>query len=201
MDGWCIGDGVIPRDEVVAVRDSVLTTLESSKYGAPRGREEINALVNYDQSLVPYLADSRVTGVLERALGPKFRVSMTTAVVNYPGTERAGWHADWPCNQKRAGHIPAPYPDATAYVLTLWMLWPFTAEAGGTLIVPASHRSPNDPTGNNGVEPAASYPTELQALGEAGSVLMLDGRRWHSTAPTVPMSPGSPSESRLRRSR
>ena len=104
-------------------------------------------------------------------------------------TERAGWHADWPYNQKRAGHIPAPYPDATAYVLTLWMLSPFTAETGGTLIVPASHRSLNNPMGNNGVEPAAPYPTEMQALGEAGSVLMLDGRRWHSTAPNYTAQP------------
>ena len=38
MDGWCIVDCVMPRDEVGTVRDNVLATLESSKDGVPEGR-------------------------------------------------------------------------------------------------------------------------------------------------------------------
>ena len=63
------------------------------------------------------------------------------------------------------------------------MLAPFTEENGGTLLVPGSHRSPNNPTGDNGVDPLAPYPTEVNACGPAGSVLVLDSRLWHATAP------------------
>ena len=38
--------------------------------------------------------------------------------------------------------------------------------------MPGSHRTSNNPTGNNGIDPAAPYPTELNATGTAGSVLL-----------------------------
>jgi len=90
LDGWCMVDSVIPQEEIGPVRDSVQATLESSRDGDPEGREEINALINYDQSFTPYLGDSRVMSILERALGHNFRASMTTAIINYPGTGRGG---------------------------------------------------------------------------------------------------------------
>ena len=66
---------------------------------------------------------------------------------------------------------------------TLWMLTPFTKENGATAVVPGSHRSGRSPIG--AVDPFAHYPTELQATGEAGSVLMLDARTWHSVMPNL----------------
>ena len=110
------------------------------------------------------------------------RISFTTAIINNPGNSRGPWHSDWPFNQNNAGHIPAPYPDAVQHITTLWMLSPFNSETGGTLIVPGSHRSSNNPSGNNGVDPIAPYPTEMQPSGDAGSVLMFDSRMWHATA-------------------
>ena len=49
--------------------------------------------------------------------------------------------------------------------------------------MPASHRANNNPTGNNGVDPKKPYRTEMQATGPAGSVLVMDSRLWHATAP------------------
>ena len=49
--------------------------------------------------------------------------------------------------------------------------------------MPGSHRSSNNPTGDNGVDPSRPYPTEIHAAGRAGSVLIFDSRLWHSTAP------------------
>ena len=122
-------------------------------------------------------------GILEALLGSFVKVSYVSATINRRGNPRGRWHADWPFNQINASHVLAPYPDAVMHLTTLWMLSPFTHENGGTLIVPGSHRWSNNPTGNIDVDPLEPYSTEMNATGPAGSVLVLDSRIWHATAP------------------
>ncbi len=184
-DGWSVVPDVIPADELEAVRDQVFrSTAERGRAeAAEQGIGHVPGFIRFDQSIAPYLAEPKLIDLLEALLGPYLRVSFTTATINHPGNRRGEWHADWPFNQNNAAHVPAPYPDALMHVTTLWMLSSFTAENGGTLIVPGSHRWPNNPTGDIGVDPKAAYPTEMNASGEEGSVLLLDSRTWHSTAP------------------
>ena len=185
VDGWHVAEGVIPADKVDAVRQSVENTVAEGSQG-PRSRTTgvgaATGLISRNQVLAPYLADRRALGVAEALFGPHVRISFTTAIINNPGNERGPWHSDWPFNQRNAGHIPAPYPDAVAHLTTIWMLSPFSAESSGTLLVPGSHRSDNNPSGDNGVDPLEPYPTEMQATGEPGSVLLFDSRMWHATA-------------------
>ncbi|MCC6681891.1 MAG: phytanoyl-CoA dioxygenase family protein [Phycisphaeraceae bacterium] len=184
VDGFCVLDGVIPEDEVDAVRRSVEETVTAvGRKTMVQGAKTCKGLIAHDQSLAPYLADDRMMSIAEALLGPHVRISMTTAAINYPGNERGTWHADWPFNQTKAGHIRMPYPDAVMHLTTIWMLSPFTEESGGTFIVPGSHRCSTNPTGGNGVDPLKPYPTEMHATGEAGSVLVFDSRLWHAVAP------------------
>ena len=182
IDGWCMVEAVIPDNRVDAIRESVeATTYAKGGQTGIKGVATRKGLLAFNQSFAPYLADKRILGIAEALFGPHVRISFTTAHINLPGNARGGWHADWPFNQNNAGHIPAPYPDAVMHLTTLWMLSPFTPETGGTLIVPGSHRSSNNPSGDNGVAPTKPYPTEMQATGRAGSVLMFDSRMWHAT--------------------
>ena len=185
-DGWCVLEGVVPAAEVESVRRSVEDTVAARRdpgaAAAHRGIGHLPGIVAYNQSFAPYLADARVMHLVRTLLGEHPRISFTTGTINYPGNERGGWHADWPFNQRNAGRMPAPYPDAVMHLTSLWMLSPFTAGNGGTLVVPGSHRSSNNPTGDNGVDPMAPYPTEHGVTGAAGSVLLLDSRLWHATA-------------------
>lgn len=183
IDGWHVEPGVIPSDKVDSIRESVQGTSDATGNMAEiHGVDSESGLIGKDQSLAPYLTDERILGTAEAFLGPHVRISFTTAIINNPGNARGHWHSDWPFNQKNAGHIPAPYHDAVTHLTTIWMLSPFSAETGGTLIVPGSHRADNNPTGNNGVDPNLPYPTEMQATGDPGSVLLFDSRLWHSTA-------------------
>ena len=182
VDGWCVVDGVIPSDDVTAVRESILATAVRMTAQETRGVDAAKGLIASDQSLAPYLSHERVYGVAEALFGSHVRISFTTAIVNQPGNARGGWHSDWPFNQTNAGHVPAPYPDAVMHMTSIWMLSAFSPETGGTLVVPGSHRSNNNPTGANGIDPTAPYPTEMQATGEPGSVLLFDSRLWHATA-------------------
>ena len=181
MDGWSVIDGVIPDNEVEAVRRSIVET--AGKLGTGGTRNAVRGLIAYDQSIAPHLTSDKVLGVVEAVFGHNVRASMSTALVTGPGEVRSNWHSDWPFGQTQPRHFPAPYPDVTAHLTTIWMLTPFTPDGGGTLLVPGSHRAYNNPSDDDwSVDAMAEYPTEVQATGSAGSVLIFDSRLWHSAA-------------------
>ncbi len=150
----------------------------------PEGIGYVPGVINYDQSFAPYLSNKRLLALANDLLGDHVRISFTTATVNMPGNARGSWHSDWPFNQNNASHIPAPYPDAVVHLTTLWMLSGFTKENGGTLVVPGSHLNNTNPTAvASGIDPKEPFPTEMSVTGTAGSVLVMDSRLWHATAP------------------
>ena len=186
LQGYCVLPGVIPGDEVDDIRRRVELAVqhhgtidESSRVGSRKG------LIAYEQSFARQLADRRVLGVAEALFGPHVRISFTSAQISYPGCARGNLHADWPFNQGNAAHIPAPYPDAVIHLTTIWMLSRFSSETGATAIVPGSHRSRNNPSGDTGVDSWRPYPGEIRATGEPGSVLLFDSRLWHAVTPNT----------------
>ncbi len=190
LDGWCVVEDVIPTAQVAAVRTAVVeATARHRNPNAPQHIGHLSGVINYDQSLAPYLADGRLLGIIEAILGPHVRISFTTATINEPGNARGDWHADWPFNQRNASCIPAPYPDVAMHITTIWMLSDFRADTGGTLVVSGSHHMNNNPTGSNSWAALAPYPTETNAAGKAGSVLVMDSRLWHATAPNLTNDP------------
>ena len=198
-DGFCVVEGVIPAGEVQAINAELLAALESNRersegelaktrsrghrIGTP-GVAVLKQAINEVQSFAPYLADRRVLDIVEAFFGAWARISCTDCVANMPGNARGYWHADWPYNQTNASHIPAPYPDAVLHLSTIWMLTPFSAETGGTLVVPGSHRWPRNPAAGDmpEVDNEAVYPTERHVEGRAGSALVYDSRLWHAVA-------------------
>ena len=206
MDGFCILEDVIPADEVGAVRDSIVAAQlakreeTEARLAATRARGHrisnkgvgsLRQVINSTQSFAPYLADRRILDLAEHFFGPWARISCTDCVVNHPGNDRGYWHADWPYNQTNASNIRAPYPDTLLHLATIWMLTPFSEQTGGTFIVPGSHRWLNNPSaeGIAGLDRDAPYPTEKQACGDAGSVLVYDSRLWHAVPPNLSDEP------------
>ena len=204
LDGFSVIEKVIPSEEVEAVKDSVLRVHTEEEEINRRREKEIRekghrigaqgvtfstALINSTQVFARYLADPRVLGIAEAFFGPHVRISSAGGIVTNPGNDRGYWHADWPYNQTNSARIQAPYPDVVMHFSTIWMLTPFNAENGGTLLVPGSHRSSNNPSADMGVDRDAPYPTEVSAIGGAGSVLIYDSRLWHAVAPNRSSEP------------
>ena len=57
VDGWCVLEDIVPASALGTVRDSILATIEA--HGNPDPRRslgKVSGLINYDQSLAPYLA-------------------------------------------------------------------------------------------------------------------------------------------------
>lgn len=182
LSGFTIIEQVIPRSEVAAVHDSVVATVDRSGSYSDKGVGFLAGLLNHDRAVVPYLLDDRLMGTVEAALGEHVHLSFASAIINAPRNARGGWHADWPFNQNNAGHVRAPYPDAVMHLTSLWMLSPFSAETGGTLVVPGSHRADDNPTGDNDLDPMEPMSSEINATGDPGDVLLFDSRLWHATA-------------------
>ncbi len=197
VTGYCIIEEVIPPSEVAAVRQSLAACLQADYEAAEERMTNIRAkghriggsgiqalpgVINRDQSFVPYLADERISAVVETLFGPYYRISNTGAIANHPGNDRGYWHADWPYNQTNAAHIPAPYADAVGKLSSLWMLTEFTPHTGSTLVIPGSHRSRTNPSGGDGFNRESPHPSELQIAGAAGSVMLFDSRLWHCVA-------------------
>ncbi len=192
ISGFCILPDVVPVYKCEAIRESISCAVQRERENfrnAPAHVGFIPSIINHDQSFAEYLAHDLLLALIENLLGTHLRVSFTSAIINEPGNQRGEWHADWPFNQKNAGHIPVPYPDAVMHITTLWMLSPFNGENGGTLILPGSHHSPTNPTAGDGPRPYEPLPAEMNACGSAGSVLIMDSRLWHATAPNCSDGP------------
>jgi hypothetical protein len=204
MDGWCVLPMIVPERELhslcaAVVEQEVLQRAEwhalRAGYEAagrrlpPSGVGHAQAIVNYIPELPAYLADARIVAAAEALFGPYIRVSSVSGLVNFPGNERGYWHADWPFNQSLASCVAAPYPDVAMQLSGILMLTEFTPETGGTLIVPGSHRSSDNPTTDNGIDRYGRYPTEMHVTGAAGSMLIYDSRLWHAVAPNLTASP------------
>ncbi len=204
LDGFCVIEDVIPDDQIDGVKQGVLRVHAREAEINQRRQEEIRSkghrvgaqgvtfstsLINSTQEFAAYLADPRVLGTAEAFFGPDVRISSAGGIVTHPGNDRGYWHADWPYNQTNSARIEAPYPDTLMHLSTIWMLTPFNAENGGTFLVPGSHRSSNNPSGDNGVDRDAPYLTEVSATGDPGSVLIYDSRLWHAVAPNRSTEP------------
>lgn len=194
--GFTVIEGVIPPDEVKTVRARVFRTAQEqsaraaaanpkAKATRDKGILHLPAMLNYDQSLAPYLAQPAVLDVVQAHLGMGARITFTTSQTNLPGCKRGNWHADYPYNQSNMQRVEAPYapgPDHSFGITTLWMLSEFLPGCG-TLVVPYSHFQTVNPTmpecelHEHQFEP---HPEEISVVGKAGSVLMMDSRVWHA---------------------
>ena len=198
--GWCVVEGVVPENEVNAIRQHVETahleaieeyetaggslTHQRNKDGGP-GKN----VIAFIQPLAPYLAEKRVLGVIEAVLNPHVRIAQTEFKTRPPNDDNKmyrSYHSDWPhdlVDRDRAGAVRQPFPNVTMGLTTIWLLSPFGPESGGTWVVPGSHRDPRNPRGlEDGIDEFKPIPGEMQASGPAGSVVIIDSRIWHSNA-------------------
>ena len=128
-------------------------------------------------------------------LGVDHNLSAMDSHITYPGNKPMPLHTDqWWMPQpalpgerhNRQGDLirgngpfgePTPADRAIAPPMVLnfmWMITDFTVANGGTRVVPGSHLSGVQPTG----EPRAD---EVQPEGTAGSALVWEGRTWHGS--------------------
>jgi ectoine hydroxylase-related dioxygenase (phytanoyl-CoA dioxygenase family) len=163
-------------------------------------------LINKGQAFIDLLFHREVRELVDHVLGEHYLLSSHTANIAKPGGVAMRLHTDqwWmpaPTRRERSPlpigsmdreHLdiddagPATMITTAAVVNVLWMIDPFSAENGGTQVVPRSHLT--------GRQPHAGSDKEAQVItgeGSPGTALLLDGRTWHGT--------GANTSDRLRR--
>ena len=90
VEGYCVIEGVIPADEVGAVRASLAATMQKEYEAAMEraatvrakghriggaGVQAVPGILNLDQSFAPYLTDARITGAVRALFGDFYRIS------------------------------------------------------------------------------------------------------------------------------
>ena len=186
MEGYCLLQGVVPQDKVPQVRHDVG---KSMKAGLEAYEKLGWSAVTHMLSLASYLADCRLLEIVREMFNhATVRISQTEFKSVPPRSnppEWRGFHTDWPhdlTDRSRCGRVNQPFPDIVMSITSIWMLSPFTQENGATWVVPRTHRDRRNPRGeNDGIDEFCTIPGELQVCGEAGDVILIDSRIWHST--------------------
>ena len=179
--GFCILKQVVLPSELPALRESVATSIrEHTKLPLPNGY--VTGFLRVNQDIGRYIADPRITDLVEACLGEHARISAVTGTINGPGIGRGVMHADWPFNQNHQARIQAPYPDIVVNLVTMWMLTDYTAENGATVLVPGSHKQSTSPSKRTHLDPNANYDGTVQMTAEAGDVGIFDARTWHASS-------------------
>ena len=166
-DGWALVENVMSREAVDAARTDLNEILESTPFG--RGEFEgfktrrVYGLFGKTRTLDGAATNPLVLGALDRVLG-HYQLSAPTGIEIGPGESAQPLHPD-------DAIYPMARPHDEIVVNAMWPLCDFTAENGGTVLVPGSHLWGDE-------FPSADTPRITVAM-PAGSLLLYRGSLWH----------------------
>jgi ectoine hydroxylase-related dioxygenase (phytanoyl-CoA dioxygenase family) len=134
--GWTIIENFLDPDRLAAFRAGIEPLL-----GAYRGRnafegfttERVYTLVGRGRVFEDIACDARLLAVLSAFLRPNFLLSASHAICIYPGEAAQALHSD-------DGFYLVPRPRPPIGISVIGAIDPFTAENGGTVMIPGSHR-------------------------------------------------------------
>lgn len=178
-DGVAIVADVLTATEATAAFDALLAASdESARRGVPRhvaaldpnaANVRVFNLVDLDALFGRLIAHPTADAIVAGLLGRDYIVSNFTANIARPGSESMVVHSDL------AAVMPEPWT-STLSCNVIWCLTDIHRDNGATLHIPGSHRFstladvPADPI---------SHMVPFEAT--AGSVVVMDGRVWHTS--------------------
>jgi len=166
-EGWAVVENMMSADAVANARADFTEILKTTPYGRDdfEGRQtrRVYALFAKTRTFDAPATDPLVLGVLDRVLG-HYQLSAPTGIEIGPGENAQPLHPD-------DAIYPLARPHDEIVVNAMWPLCDFTAENGGTVIVPGSHRWTNE-------FPTPDSPRITIEM-PAGSLLLYRGSLWH----------------------
>ncbi len=166
-EGFTVIEGFLSEAQLAQSRRA-LTEIEAAidfgeqQYWGTRTKRARN-LLGRSTAFDDIVIDPRLLELVEGILGPDFQLSIATMIKIFPGETAQPLHQD-------DGHWPVQRPHQPFVLNTLLAIDPFTAENGGTTLVPRSHLSA-EPVDQSAPRTAVSMP--------AGALLAWDGATWH----------------------
>jgi ectoine hydroxylase-related dioxygenase (phytanoyl-CoA dioxygenase family) len=166
-DGYAVVEGLVPRDEALAIGAELRRLLE----GVPGGRNffegfatrRLYAAYGKTRVLDALTLHPLVLGAVEHVLGPHIQLSGPTAIEIAPGEVAQVLHRDddlYP--------VARPHPQLVTNVM--WALDDFTADNGATRLVAGSQHT---------LLPPDDEAQVIDATMPAGSAMVYVGSLWH----------------------
>ncbi|HEX2851066.1 MAG TPA: phytanoyl-CoA dioxygenase family protein [Acidimicrobiales bacterium] len=165
-DGYAVVEGMVPRDEVAAIREELTAILDATPLGRNdfegHSTRRIYALFAKTRRFDAWAVHPLLLGVMDAVLG-HYQLSAPTGIEIAPGEVAQVLHRD-------DSIYPLPTPHGEVVMNTMWAIDDFTEENGATRILPGSHRWDRRPG-----------PDDRPVLAEmpAGSVMFYTGSVWH----------------------
>lgn len=179
QEGWCVVPNVLTREQSAQALERLWAAAEESRRRGvdtfmpildPNERNiRVFNLLDIDPVFRELIRHPVALSLVRALLGDPFQISNFTANIARPGSKSMGVHSD------QALVIPAPWAHAWALNI-IWCLTDVTAENGGTLYLPGSHRivEPSQ-------VPADAYQRMVPFEAPAGSIVAMEGRIWHTS--------------------
>ena len=166
--GFTVLADVLSRDQVLELRMALVRCeREHGTEHAHRGTaRHVANLPTLDAAFHQVIDHPRVLPLLERFLGETLILGSLNARIVTPGDGLQGLHSD--ISQDMLN------PVSPVMMNTVWLLDDFSAENGGTRVVPGSHRSGR-------ALPPEGFDVKhiVQPEAPAGSVIVFNGQTWH----------------------
>jgi len=181
--GYCILEGVLDQSRTTMARETLArAATESERRGSKTFKPHLDPnpsnvrvynLLDLDPLFVELIQHPVAWSVAQHLLGDDFVVSNFTANIAKPGSGSMQIHSDL------ALVMPEPWTEPGSLNI-IWCLDDVTAENGGTLFMPGSHR----------YQRRLDVPEDIAASmvpfeASAGSVVVMDGRLWHTSGANI----------------
>ena len=183
VNGFCVVEDILSADEVFDIRKKLLAAArESNRRGVPTHIPSLDQndsnirvfnLLDLDPVFLELMGRSEAIKFVYQLIGEDFIVSNFTANSALPGAKSMHAHSD-------LGIVfPGPWLEPWS-MNTLWCLDDIHFENGATRYLPKSHH----------IEKAADVPLDmldkmLSFEAKAGSLIIMDGRLWHTSGENV----------------
>ena len=170
-EGYARLPALITPDQAADLRGRALARLDQ---GQPAGEGQVRLPdpLTWDADFLALVTHPTLLAVAHQLLGPDATLGAYSARVLMPGCELGALHVDYPYWAMEPG-MPVSPP---LMLQVIWMMEPFTATNGGTLVAPGSQKWGGVPE----LERFGDH--AIHATGNAGDALVSHGLLWHRTA-------------------
>lgn len=182
-EGWCVVPGILSRDSALGLAERLWGIAEeNARDGYSCFLPDLDPNASMVRVLNPVQSDARFRGLIEHDVGVELAraaisgdviLANCTANIARPGARSMALHSDL------AFLLPEPWLHGWS-ANVVWCLTDVYRDNGATLYIPGSHRW----------QTAADVPENASDLlvpfeAGAGSVIVMDGRLWHTSGANV----------------
>ena len=181
-NGWAVIEDVLPKEELVECRRRIdaAYAVQVKEFGGEerlaqaKDQNVVRMILAYDDYFLRYVNNQIVMEYVRAMLGQNVSLSSQVGVLNRPAETSVithVWHRDlqyqhFVCSKSLAAQA-------------LFCVDEFTAESGGTLVLPGSHKFAEFPSDRYILK------HQIQLSAPAGSVIIFDSMLYHRTGQNV----------------